>query len=74
MAKRRTPTAEELRVEEEEDFIKRFEVELIKLANEGIAFTLPEVVVGESNGAYGREPDHVSVNKVSRRSGDRNEL
>ena len=45
MAKRRTPTAEELIIEEEENFIKRFEKVLIKLANEGVAFTLPAVVV-----------------------------
>ena len=45
MYKRRNPTAEELIIEEEEDFIKRFEAELIKLASEGVAFTLPAVVV-----------------------------
>ena len=45
MSKRRNPTAEELIIEEEEDFIKRFEVELIRLANEGVEFTLPAVVV-----------------------------
>ena len=45
MSKRRNPTVEELIIEEEEDFIKRFEVELIKLAYEGIAFNLPAVVV-----------------------------
>ena len=45
MSKRINPTAEELIIEEEEDFIKRFEVELIKSANEGIAFNLPAIVV-----------------------------
>ena len=45
MSKRRNPTAEDVIIEEEEDFIKRFEVELVKLANEGVAFTLPAVVV-----------------------------
>ena len=45
MSKRRNPTAEDLIVEEEENFIQRFEIELIKLANEGVAFNLPAVVV-----------------------------
>ena len=45
MSKRRNPTADDLIVEEEENFIQRFEVELIKLSNEGIAFNLPAVVV-----------------------------
>ena len=45
MSKRRNPTAEELIIEEEEDFIRRFEIELIKLANEGIKFNIPAVVV-----------------------------
>ena len=45
MSKRRNPTAEDLIVEEEENFIQRFEVELIKLAIEGVAFNLPAVVV-----------------------------
>ena len=45
MSKRKNPTAEELIVEEEENFIKRLEIELIKLATEGIKFTLPAVVI-----------------------------
>ena len=45
MSKRRNPTAEELIIEEEEDFIRRFEVELIKLAEEGVKFNIPAVVV-----------------------------
>ena len=46
MLKRINPTAEDLIVEEEEEgFIKRFETELVKLANEGVVFTLPAVVV-----------------------------
>ena len=45
MSKRRNPTAEDLIADEEENFIKRFEIELIKLANEGVAFNLPAVVV-----------------------------
>ena len=40
MSNRRNP----LIIEEEEDFIKSFEVELVKLANKGVAFTLPAVV------------------------------
>ena len=45
MAKRRTPTVEELISKEEENFNRRFEIELIKLANDGVAFNLPVVVV-----------------------------
>ena len=45
MSKRRNPTAEELIIEEEENFIKRFEVKLIKLANKGVAFALPAIVI-----------------------------
>ena len=45
MAKRRNPTAEDLIADKEENFIKRFEIKLIKLASEGVAFNLPAVVV-----------------------------
>ena len=45
MAQRRRPTAEELIAEEDDNFIRWFERELIKLSNEGVAFTLPTVVV-----------------------------
>ena len=41
----KNPTAEDLIADEEENFIKRFETKLIKLAREGVAFNLPAVVV-----------------------------
>ena len=45
MSKRKNPTADDLIAEEEERFMKKFEIELIKLAEVGVAFTLPEIVV-----------------------------
>ena len=40
-------TADELIQREESAFIKRFETELIKLADEGISFHLPMVVIDD---------------------------
>ena len=44
-SKKQSKKKVELIIEEEEDFIKRFEVELIKLPNKGAAFTLPAIVI-----------------------------
>ena len=48
------PTAEELIAEEEENFIKRLERELVRMANEGVAFTLPAVAVDQQQVVTGK--------------------